>query len=87
MEARRRRSPESLSLDKALNLMRKGSRLMLMHTALSSGQNRTDLRQFYLVPGGHLKPAVAQAILNRPDVFVFDDGLFPGHPQSWKIGG
>ena len=77
MSGAHRRRSMSLSLDKALDLMRRGARLMMMHSD----------RQYYVVPGGHLKPADAQTILNRPDVLVFDDAVFPGHPQSWKIGG
>jgi hypothetical protein len=43
-------------------------------------------QEYFVVPGGKISRQNAQAILGRPDVFPFDDGLFPGHPQSWKMG-
>jgi hypothetical protein len=55
----------------------KGARIMLMHT--SSGQ------EYFIVPGGKVTPEVARQIINRPDVAVSDDGLFPNNPQCWKI--
>jgi hypothetical protein len=57
-----------------------GALLKLMHTNNGNGH------QYYVVPGGHVTHDDAIKILERPDVFPFDDGLFPGNPQSWKIG-
>ena len=71
--------PTRITLDKALAFMRQGGRLVLMHT-VGHGQ------EYYMVPGGHVARKDACAILNRPDVQPFDDGLFPGHAQSWKMG-
>jgi hypothetical protein len=53
-------------------------RLMKMHTP--SGP------RWYIVPGGLVSDATAEKILARPDVHVFDDGLFPNNPQSYRIG-
>ena len=69
-----------IALRKALELLRlPGHRLMLMH--VSYGQ-----QEYFVVPGGKISRQNAQAILARPDVLPFDDGLFPGRPQTWKIG-
>jgi hypothetical protein len=68
-----------LSLNKALDLLlhKTGTRMMRMHSS--------DGDHFYIVPGGPVDPATAQKILKRPDIMVFDDGLFPGNPQSWRL--
>jgi hypothetical protein len=76
------RPPESMNLDAALNRMRQGARLMKMSTV--KAPNGTA---FYVVPGGPVDPVDAAKIIERPDVHVFDDGLFPGIPQSWRMGG
>jgi hypothetical protein len=51
---------------------------MVMHTL--EGQ------AFYVVPGGPVKLDDAIKIISRPDVLLFDDGLFPNAPQSWRLG-
>lgn len=68
-----------LTLKKALDLLlhRKDARMMIMHAA--------DGDHFYIVPGGRVDPAAAQKILKRSDIMEFDDGLFPGNPQSWRL--
>jgi hypothetical protein len=67
-----------LRLRQAVELLhRADTRLMLMHTR--------DGQEFYIVPGGRLDARDAQRILERPDVRWFDDGLFPGHPQQWRM--
>jgi len=66
----------TLSLDKALDRMRRGSQLVLMHSDCA----------YYVVPGRRVAHKDANKILARPDVFPFDGGPFPGHPQSWKMG-
>jgi hypothetical protein len=42
-------------------------------------------RSYHLEPGGRIGDRTAAAILRRPDVHPVNDGLFPGHPQSWKL--
>ena len=69
----------SLSEANALDRMRKGARLTLLH-----GYGRG--LEYYVIPGGHIHRKDAEKILERPDIIVFDDGLFPGSPQSWKMG-
>jgi hypothetical protein len=60
-----------------------GSRLMVM-------TGRTG-DEFYIVPGnrrgqgGQVERAAAEQIIARKDIVKFDDGLFPGNPQSWKM--
>lgn len=67
-----------LKYQKAVDLLHvKGSRLMLMHS--SSGQD------YFIVPGGKVDPDDAKKLLARPDVIAFDDGLFPGCNQTWRI--
>ena len=69
---------QALRLRQAVDLLhRHDTRLMLMHTH--------DGNEFYVVPGGRVGARDAQKILERPDVQSFDDGLFPGHPQQWRI--
>ena len=69
---------ECLSLNKAIDLLhRTGTRMMIMHAS--------DGDHFYVVPGGRVDRTAAQKILQRPDIQEFDDGLFPGNPQSWKM--
>jgi hypothetical protein len=73
--------PKSIGMKRAMAHMRTGSRLMKMFTNGSpSGY------AYYVVPGGYIEPVQAEQIIDRPDVYVYDDGLFPGIPQSWKIG-
>ena len=66
-----------IGLRKSISYLERGSRLMIM--------NATDGKHFYIVPGGRVEHDTAQKIIDREDVIVFDDGLFPGSPQSWKI--
>lgn len=74
---------KAIGLKKALELMRiQGHRLMLMHTTGSENGHA-----YYVVPGGYVEPDTARKIMERPDVQPQDDGLFPGHPQSWVLGG
>jgi hypothetical protein len=69
---------EALTFNKAIDLLhRKDTRMMIMHG--------NDGDHFYIVPGGLIDRAAAMKILKRPDVIEFDDGLFPGNPQSWRI--
>jgi hypothetical protein len=74
--------PKALGLKRATELMRQeGHRLMLMHTNQSSNGVA-----YYVVPGGYIEPDDAKKIIERPDVQPYDDGLFPGCTQSWKMG-
>ena len=73
--------PTKLSLEKVLHLLRKpGARLVRLHSN-NGGAG------FYVWPrGGRVSDEVAQLLLERSDVQPFDSGLFPGHPQSWRLG-
>jgi hypothetical protein len=70
---------QCLSLNKALDLLlhKNGTRMMVMRS--------TDGDHYYIVPGGRVDRTAAQKILKRPDIMEFDDGLFPGNPQSWRL--
>jgi hypothetical protein len=72
--------PKSLGIKRALDLLRlPGHRLVLMHAKAPEGT------AYYVVPGGRLDRSDAQKILTRPDVVAGEDGLFPGHSQTWTI--
>jgi hypothetical protein len=73
--------PVKLSLERALHLLRKpDARLVRLHSN-DGGAG------FYVWPGGGRVPdEVAQLLLGRNDIQPFDNGLFPGHPQSWRLG-
>jgi hypothetical protein len=44
-------------------------------------------RSFYIMPDGvRVADATAQKLLEHPQVQPYSDGLFPGHPQSWRLG-
>jgi hypothetical protein len=73
--------PKSIGMKRALIAMSKGARLMKMHTSGSPAGYA-----YYVVPGGYIEPDQAQKIIERPDVVSNNDGLFPGLPQSWKVG-
>jgi hypothetical protein len=62
----------------ALELLREGSLLMQMHY---SG----DRTRWYVVPGGQIADNVAERILARKDVQPYDSGLFPNHPQTFRL--
>lgn len=68
-----------LRLKAAVDMLRlPDRRMMLMHT--------NDGDHYYVVPGGRVDRNDAQKIIGRPDCHMLDDGLFPGNPQSWRLG-
>ena len=72
--------PVKLSLEKALHLLRKSdARLVRLHSN-NGGAG------FYIWPGGGRVPDEVAQPLARTDVQPFDNCLFPGHPQSWRLG-
>lgn len=78
-EKKPRKFPTYLGIKRAVELMRlPDHRLMLMHTPAGLF--------YFVVPGGPIERSDAEKIITRPDVHAFDDGLFPGSTQSWKIG-
>ena len=67
-----------ISLKKAFAaLSLPGARMMIMHTAEGDA--------YFIVPGGRVEQRDAEQIKLRADLETFDDGLFPGHEQSWRI--
>lgn len=40
---------------------------------------------YYVVPGGYVEPDTAQKIKDHPFVQAMEDGLFPGHDQTWRL--
>jgi hypothetical protein len=69
------------ALDKALSQLRQpDAKLVLLH------QQRGGCGYFIWPNGGQITNKVAEQILERGDVQPYDNGLLPGHPQSWKLG-
>jgi hypothetical protein len=67
------------ALNGALNLMRKpGARLVCHHNSRGDAQ-------YYIVPGGALDSAIAEAVKNHPQVGGGQDGLWPGLDQTWRL--
>ena len=66
-------------------LRRKGSVLAFMHdTSSPSGKS------YFVLAGeggrsGRVALEVAEGILKRPDVVAGNDGLLPGHDQTWTL--
>lgn len=68
----------TIRMKKALDMLRlPNRRLMLMHTS--------DGDHYYVVPGGRMNRDDAEKIIQRNDCYSFNDGLFPGNPQSWRL--
>ena len=70
-----------LSLEKVLHLLCKpDARIVRLHS--NNGEAR-----FYVWPnGGHVSNEVVQLLLGPNDIQPYGSGVFPGHPQSWRLG-
>jgi hypothetical protein len=68
-----------LEEDRAVDCMRGGGTLVHMHS-----QSPTE-KQWFVVPGDAVTDDVATKIRNRPDVSGHEDGLWPGHDQTWRM--
>lgn len=66
-------------LDKCVDLMGTGSRLMNMTKPDGS-------LGWFLVPGKEVPPEIARLLIARPDVFPQKDALFPGMSQTYRRG-
>jgi hypothetical protein len=40
---------------------------------------------WFVIPGGAVTDGVADKLRERPDVVGGQDGLFPGHDQTWRM--
>lgn len=70
--------PKAIGYRKAIDLMgRHGTRLVKM----TSGEGAT----YYVVPGGYVEPSTAEKLKAHPWVQAMEDGLFPGHDQTWRL--
>jgi hypothetical protein len=73
--------PKPLSYDQAISLMRRpGVRLLKMNGAQAG---------FFVVGskcGGRVDDATANKIMSHPLVRSGRDGLWPSHPQTWRLG-
>jgi hypothetical protein len=68
-----------LSLKRAMECMRTGSRLVHMH-------GRQNGHHWFVVPGGAVNEQTSIAIRKYPSVIGGKDGLFPDHDQTWRMG-
>ena len=67
-----------LNMERALDVMRRGREMVRLH-------GQTEGCEYYIVDGGPVTSATAEAILCRPDVQPHSSGLFPGCDQSWRL--
>jgi hypothetical protein len=68
----------TLGYRKAIDRMRQsGARLIKTHGACGYVH--------YVVPGGYVDPATAERLKKHPLVRAGEDGLFPGHTQTWRV--
>jgi hypothetical protein len=71
-----------LTLNRALDLLRLPGRRLIQ---TFSYYGKPD---YSIVPGGgRVEPDVAKRIIDHPQVIGGKDALFPGHHQTWRIGG
>jgi hypothetical protein len=63
-------------------LLRPGARFVVTYT-----RKQPTGRMFSISPGGPISDAVGRSLLERRDLQPDDAGLFPGRPQSWRLGG
>ena len=71
----------ALSFKEALNRLLHIPDSSLKKMYVSGGR-----REYFAVPnGGMVAEKDALAIIARPEIGVFEDGLFPGNPQSWRL--
>ena len=71
----------ALSFKEALNRLLHIPDSSLKKMYVSGGR-----REYFVVPnGGMVLEKDALAIIARPEIGVFEDGLFPGNPQSWRL--
>jgi hypothetical protein len=73
------KQPPGLKLEQALQRMRCGARLVRMHGALNGSSI------WCVIPGGITTDVVASKIRAHPAVVAGEDGLFPGHDQTWRM--
>lgn len=67
------------AIERVKDRMRSGAVLMQM-TAVGGG------KKWYVVPGREVDPDIAAALIAEDDVMSNKDGLFPGIPQTYRIG-
>jgi hypothetical protein len=70
---------QNLSLRRAMERMRTGSRLVHMH-------GKREERHWFVVPGGSVSDETSTRIREHPSVVSGKDGLFPEHDQTWRMG-
>jgi hypothetical protein len=68
---------QKIHSEKALHLMRTGSRLVELHGKSSF--------EWWVVPGGCVSSETAKQIKHHPKIVGQKDGLFPGLDQTWRM--
>jgi hypothetical protein len=70
------------TLEKALDRLRKPGRELV----LTCTPDTVSGRAFYIMPDGvRVADETAQKLLEDPSIQPYSDGLFPGHPQSYRL--
>lgn len=73
--------PKAIGYKVALEKMRRhGVRLVRMRASNAEGGFA-----HYVVPGGYVESATAQKLKEHPFMRANEDGLFPGHDQTWTM--
>lgn len=77
--------PKTISLRRAMDLLRIHGNWMMM-------ENNRDGASYWVMTrpaharGGRLSKEDAYTILKQPNLIAFEDGLFPGNSQCWRLG-
>ena len=74
------KKPRSMTARAAVDAMRHGASLVLMHDNTVPGG-----KSWCVVPGGRVSPEIAARILVRGDVVSAEDGLLPGCAQTYRM--
>ena len=76
-----------LTLYGALDLLGRPDARMVM-TNVSSKDGNAMRSEYWISPSGvRVEPKIAEQIKAHPQVIGSKDGIWPGHDQTWRIGG
>jgi hypothetical protein len=71
---------DKITFHRALDLLRRQDARLIQ-------TNIKGRCEFWIVPGGKIEPEMAARLTAHPQVVGGKDALFPGHHQTWRIGG
>jgi hypothetical protein len=70
---------KAITFNRAIDMLRSPERRLVK---MSVNQSPA----YFIAPGGPVSLEVAEKIKSHPLVHPMQDGLFPGHDQTWRIG-